>query len=94
MARHGSFQNLIALETYQRFIATVRARQRALQDPAWELEGDGGIPGDGQQPGQAAGANADPSLPFRLIEDPPARAPKSESWIENWLSGKTSDPLM
>src|SRR6266576_2081878 len=57
MARHSSFKNLVAYETYQRFLATVRARSLAHQDPTWELEGDSGTPGDTQPPGPGGWRN-------------------------------------
>ena len=40
MARQSSFKNLVAYETCQRFLASVRTRRLAHQDPTWELEGD------------------------------------------------------
>ena len=64
MARQSSFKNLVAYETYQRFLATVRARSLAHQDPTWELEGDSGTPGASQPPGQSAGGTNEPGLPF------------------------------
>ena len=94
MAKHSSFKNLIAYETYQRFFATVRARQRAHQDPVWNLEGDWEMT-DGSQPAdQAACANNEPTLPFSSIEALPANSREVESWIESWLSGKASGPTL
>ena len=92
MARHSSFKNLIAYETYQRFFATVRARQRAHQDPVWNLDGDWEMtngPAD-----QAACVNNEPTSPFSSIEALPANSPEVESWIESWLSGKASGPTL
>jgi hypothetical protein len=94
MARHCSFNNLIVYETYQRFFAVVRARERAHQDPTWELEGDWGMADAGQLPGQAACANADPTSPFLSVEGQATQPPKSESSIESWLSGKTGGPTV
>ena len=93
MARHSSFKNLIAYETYQRFFATVRARQRAHQDPVWDLESDAEVTGGSQPPGHAGGVNPESTLPFSSIEVLPANSPEVESWIESWLSGKTGPAL-
>jgi len=93
MARHSSFKNLIAYETYQRFFATVRARQRAHQDPVWDLEADW-EPGDSQLVDPAACLNNEPILPFSSIEALPDNSPEVESWIESWLSGKASGPTL
>ena len=86
MARHSSFKNLVAYETYQRFLASVRARSLAHQDPTWELESGWGTHGASQLSG---GANE----PFSSAEGLPTGQPKPESWIESWLSGKISKPL-
>ena len=94
MARHSSFKNLIAYETYQRFFATIRARQRAHQDPVWDLEADWEMPGDSQPLDQAARLNNEPILPFSSIEALPANSPEVETWIESWLSGKASGPTL
>ena len=59
MARHSSFKNLIAYETYQRFFATVRARQRAHQDPVWDLGGNWEMPGGLQPQEQSASENTE-----------------------------------
>ena len=90
MARHSSFKNLVAYETYQRFLATVRARSLAHQDPTWELESGWGTPGASQ----LSGGTNEPGLPFSSAEGLPTGQPKLESWIESWLSGKISKPRM
>jgi len=94
MARHSSFKNLIAYETYQRFFATVRARQRAHQDPVWDLGGHWEMPGGSQPPEPSAWENTEPTLPFSSIEMLPPNSPEVESWIESWLSGKASGPAL
>jgi len=91
MARHSSFKNLVAYETYQRFLATVRARRLAHQDPTWELESGWETPGASQPPAVAGSPN-EPGLPFISAEGSPISQPKTESWIESWLSGKISKP--
>ena len=53
MARHFSFRNLVANETYKRFLAAVHARSLGRQAPMWKLEDDWGPPGASQPPGQA-----------------------------------------
>ena len=92
MARHASFKNLVANETYKRFLAAVRARSLALHAPMWKLEDDWGTPGVSQPPGQVAGGPNEPGLPLISAEGFPTGQAKPESWIENWLSGKISKP--
>jgi hypothetical protein len=90
MARHSSFKSLVAYETYQRFLATVRARSLKHQDPTWAQDGDRGMPGDSQPPGPVAGGPKEPGWPFMPAESFPTD--QHESWIESWLSGKISEP--
>jgi len=91
MAKHSSFKTILAYETYQNFFATVRAQKRAHEDPAWDLGDPSGTPGNSQPAACAADMYAEPTLPFISVEVP-IRPPKFESWIESWLSGKTSGP--
>ena len=88
MARHSSFKNVVAYETCQRFLATVRARSLAHQDPTCEWESDWGTHGASQ----LSGGTNEPGLPFSSAEGLPTGQLKS--WIESWLSGKISKPLM
>ena len=98
MARHSSFKILIAHETYQRFFATIRAREMAEQ---WKAQQGAGLGAEGQAmnvdlsgspspPAQAPNKIAVADLPFFSVDGLPIGQSKSESWIESWLSGKAN----